>query len=136
MGFTRLSLSHPYWLLSSLNGLGKTNRPDWAWSRMASSAGSAGIDMPVDAPPLAGGLVSHAGGCEGRDTGDTVPGSGFAAASVAPLFPATTPAPTSTCAGAGGMAGIVPGCGADIPGAGTGLYGGYENGLGLPGRFP
>ncbi len=121
-GARKFSRAHTYWLLSSLNGLGNTNRPDWAWSRMASSAGSAGIDIVGDALPPAAGLVSHAGGCGVGGTADSVPGSGCVGAPGIVLFPAPTPAPTSTGAGVGGMAGILPGGGADMPGAGAGLY--------------
>src|ERR1700730_7204232 len=98
--------SHPYWLLSSLNGLGETNRPDWAWRRMASSAGSAGIDMVGGAFPLDDGLVSQAGGCGDRGTGGIPPGCATGVARL-PL-PAAAPAPTGN-----GIAGMLPGWGAN-----------------------
>lgn len=50
-------------------------------------------------------------------------------------FPIGTPAPTGTGAGIGGITGMLPGCGADMPGIETGLYDGYATGLGLPGSL-
>lgn len=113
-----------------MNGLGETNRPDWAWRRMASSAASAGIDMVGGAfPPGAGafpfddGSVSQAGGCGDRGMGGIPPGY---AADVARLpLPVAAPAPTGT-----GVAGMLAGWGVNIPGPESGLYTGYVAGLG------
>ncbi len=69
--------------------------------------------------------------------GDNVPGPGYAAGATGLPFPINTPAPTGAGTGTGvsGMAGMLPICGADMPGPATGLYIGNDAGLGLPGSL-
>lgn len=122
---------HPYWLLSSRNGLGEMNRPDWAWRRIASSAGSAATDIvggafppPAGAPAFDEELFGQVGSCGDRGIGGIVSGPEYGAGAAALLFPANAPAPTGTGAGVSGMAGILTSCGAAIPGPAAGLYNG------------
>ena len=71
--------------------------------------------------PLDDGLVSQTGGCGGIGGSEV----GLPAKAVAFPFPANVPAPTGT--------GILFACGGNMPGPETGLYGGYDAALGLPG---
>src|SRR5690348_11645397 len=102
---------------------------------MASSAGSAMIDVVGGALTFAGTLVSHAGGCHDAGTGGIASILGCAAGAAALPFAVRVPAPISTGAGVSGMAGILSASGPDMSGAENGLYDGYENGLELAGGF-
>ena len=89
--------------------------------------------MVGGALPFGDGLVSQAGGCAGTGMGMGGIMPGLAAGATALPFPANAPAPTGIGAGVTGMAGILPGCGANMPGPENGLYAGYDAGAGLPG---
>ena len=80
-------------------------------------------------------LVSQAGGCRGKGGRDMGGGEiGFPAGAIAFPFAANVPAPTGTGTGESDIAGMLFACGENMSGPETGLYGGYDAALGLPGR--